>query len=92
MSESSHTLKVWPVKVWPEFFKAIDNGTKTFEYCVDDGDLQPNDLVVFAEYDINTKQYTGADIIAKITYLLRGSDCCDFPDGYCIFSFKILGG
>ncbi len=81
-SSQTHLLKTWP-----EFFVAIMDGIKTFEYRKNDRDFKPGDTLVLAEYEPENKAFTGQRIQAKVTYVLKGK--MGVPDGYAVLSFKI---
>ncbi len=46
-------------KCWPEFFEKFCSGERTFELRLADFDLKNGDILVFEEYDPDTKTYTG---------------------------------
>ncbi|WKV32897.1 RNA-binding protein [Bdellovibrio phage MAC3UK] len=43
--------KVHELKIWPEFYFRVANGTKTFEYRENDRNFQAGDKVVLKEWD-----------------------------------------
>lgn len=69
---STHELKCWP-----EFFKAIVAGVKTFEVRRDDRFFKVCDRLVLREFcpDLNVPQsreggvYTGQEITVEVTYI-----------------------
>lgn len=74
------------LKITPQYFEAVLNGSKKFELRKDDRDFQPMDTVSLYEYDDG--EYTGRAICNKlILYVLR--DCSEYglKDGYCIIGF-----
>lgn len=79
------------LKTWPEFFKAIDDGRKTFEVRADDRGFMEGDLLVLQEYDpssneiIDREKYTGREIRRHVTYKLPGGKFGIDP------SFCVLG-
>lgn len=67
------------LKIWPQFYKRVADGSKTFEVRQDDRGFQSGDIVVLKEYDptpINQtsnapKGYTGSpDLEFKIGYMI----------------------
>jgi len=46
-------------KCWPEFFEKFVSGERTFELRLADFDLKNGDVLVFEEYNPETKEYTG---------------------------------
>lgn len=49
-------------KVWPEYFKEILSGKKTFELRVNDFEIDEGDTLVLKEWDPKIKDYTGREI------------------------------
>jgi hypothetical protein len=74
------------LKTWPEFFKDISSGSKTFELRKDDRGFKPGDSVLLQEWDPSTKKYTGEEIQVRITCLFRSIS--GLKSGYCIFGFE----
>ena len=79
-----HLLKIHPV-----FFAAVCDGSKTFEVRVDDRDYQIGDVLRLNEYD-PAATYTGADVLRRITYILRWADngvgACGVRAGYVVLA------
>ena len=65
MSEAIHSLKVWP-----EYFQALQDRTKKFEVRKDDRAFRVGDKLHLHEYDPNTRRYSGRDLYARVTYIL----------------------
>jgi hypothetical protein len=85
------------LKSWPEYFKPVQDGRKTFELRRDDRDFAVGDVLLMREWDPERKEYTGNEIRRSVTYVLRGfygpdADLFHGPDaplrgltrGYCI--------
>jgi Domain of unknown function (DUF3850) len=60
------------LKTWPEYFRAIVSGRKTFEVRKADRLFEVGDLLALKEYDPETQKYTGKLITKEITYILPG--------------------
>ncbi len=68
------------LKIWPQFFQPVAEGTKTFEVRENDRGYQPGDIVTLREYDpelcnggrgvLVPRGYTGKDLTFKIGYVL----------------------
>lgn len=58
-------------KTWPELFQDVLDGKKNFNLRLNDFDCEVGDILVFKEYDPNTKEYTGREIEKRIGYVLR---------------------
>lgn len=65
------------LKIQPEFFKAVVEGTKTFEIRRNDRNFLIGDVLVLKEYDGN---YTGKSQEVKITYMTDYAQ----QDGYVV--------
>lgn len=77
------------LKIHPEYFEALKDGSKTFEIRrEDDRYFDAGDFLDLREYDPNEKTYTGRWFIALVTYLLR--DPKYVKEGYVIMSIRRL--
>ncbi len=67
------------LKCWPEFFHAIDNGTKPFELREDDRKYACGDVLVLREWmppvanSTVPADYTGRILLRRVTYVLHSS-------------------
>ncbi len=77
-----HTLKTWP-----EFFKEIKDGQKTFELCKDDRPFSIGDILVLQEWCPKANKYTGASHQVFVKHILRTSKF-GLKNGYCILSIE----
>lgn len=57
------------LKVWPQFFDAVADGVKTFEVRRNDRGFERDDVLVLREWDPATKEYTGQERRALVTYI-----------------------
>lgn len=57
------------LKTWPEFFKHIWSGEKTFELRKDDRGFRAGDTLRLQEWS-KSYGYTGREVIATATYIL----------------------
>lgn len=58
-------------KAWPELFKAVLDGRKTFDVRLADFNCQPGDTLVLKEWDPRTKEYTGRTAEKRVTFVFR---------------------
>lgn len=65
-------MTIHRLKVWPQFFRALARDEKTFEARKDDRGFQVGDVLRLEEWDPETKQFTGAEVQRRVTYILRG--------------------
>jgi ASC-1-like (ASCH) protein len=56
-------------KVWPEYFKQIMDGKKTFELRLNDFDISEGDTIILNEWDPETKEYTGRTLEKQVGYV-----------------------
>jgi len=79
------------LKTWPEYFREIENGNKTFELRVNDRNFELGDALILEEYDPICEVMTGRKMMKIITYVLRDSKKTErmgLKPGYCIMGFK----
>lgn len=74
------------LKTWPKFFAAISDGTKTFEVRRNDRDFKVGDALILQEFDPDTKNYSGREVIRRVTYLTEDPTLC--LHGFCIMGLK----
>lgn len=80
------------LKSWPQFFDLVLSGHKTHELRrTDDRDFRIGDWLRLQEFDPETRQYSGRELTARITYITSAKDPCALseqslhPD-FCILS------
>jgi hypothetical protein len=85
------------LKIWPQFFDAVKNGIKTFEYRKDDRGFTLGDTLRLHEWDPKKPNpsidatgeggYTGRIVTVAVTYITRG---VIVPDGYCVMAIVLV--
>lgn len=65
-------MNIHPLKTWPRFYKALADGSKTFEVRKNDRDFQVGDVLELREWDHETEKYTGREMAKVVTYVLHG--------------------
>lgn len=58
-------------KIWPEYYKAVVSGKKTYELRLADWKCKPGDSLLLEEWDPKTKKYTGKKIKKEVTYVRK---------------------
>ena len=58
------------LKTWPEYFRAVKNGNKTFEIRKWDRPYKVGDTLLLREFDRITQEETGDEIEVEVMYLL----------------------
>lgn len=76
------------LKTWPEYYKAIESGNKTFELRKDDRPFNEGDKVVLQEFDPAEEKYTGKEREMIISYLLRDAYRFGLKKGFVILGLK----
>ena len=79
------------LKCWPEYFRLIFLGRKTFEFRPDDRDpaFEVEDTLILEEWDPQTAEYTGRILRCVVLHISRPGPF-PVPDGYCIMSLAVL--
>jgi hypothetical protein len=73
------------LKIWPEMFKDVVSGVKTFEYRKADRAYQVNDILELCEWDQKYNTFTGNKFYVIVTYIIKGGSF-GIPEDYCIMS------
>ena len=82
-------MKVHDLKILPEYYDAVRNGTKRFELRRDDRGFQVRDVLCLwktIKDGTGRPQVTGEVIWTEITYILRGTPQYGLGEGYAILS------
>ena len=82
-------MKYHELKILPEHFKPVWNGTKKAELRKDDRCFNVGDVLCLNEWD--GEKYTGNFIEVEVTHILRNCSDYGLSDGYCILSISTLG-
>jgi hypothetical protein len=64
--------KIHTLKTWPQYYKAIIDGVKTFQLRKDDRNFSVGDVLVLQEFDPDKNQYTGEMISVDVIYKVDG--------------------
>lgn len=78
----THTLKTWP-----EYYKAVESGNKTFEVRRFDRPFKVGDTIILQEYDNEKSEYSGKELIMAITYILQGG-AFGIESNFCVIGIK----
>lgn len=66
------TQRVHTLKIWPQYYAAVSDGSKPFELRRADREYSVGDHAILAEWDPMVPAYTGRRTTALITYILPG--------------------
>lgn len=58
-------------KTWPKIYADIASGKKKFDLRMNDFEVNEGDMVIFEEYDPETKSYTGRKIEKGVSFVLK---------------------
>jgi hypothetical protein len=79
------------LKTWPEFFRAVVEGRKTFECRRNDRGFQAGDSLLLREYEptrSGSAAYTGRACRCDVTYVLCGEQF-GVKDGFCVMGIRL---
>ncbi len=74
-----HTLKILP-----EYFAAVKNGSKTAEFRIDDRDFRIGDVLELKEWKVRKEEFSGRSIRKPITHITRCRLWLDCEDDWVI--------
>ena len=83
-------MRIHSLKVWPEFFEALESGKKTFEVRRDsDRGFAVGDMLNLKEFEPSPSggHYTDRQINRKIVYKLPGGKFGIDPD-FCVLGLE----
>lgn len=78
-------IRMHHLKTHPCYFQPAWVGVKTFEIRLNDRGFKLNDEITLEEWDPETKDYSGREIVAHITFISAFKQKKD----YCVFSFEV---
>lgn len=81
-------MAVHELKTWPEFYQAIEDGSKAFELRRYDRDFKIGDTLVLKEYDPDNDTYSGRQTSVFVTFII--ADPTWLQDRMCCMSIKHL--
>lgn len=77
------------LKTWPEYFRAVADGSKTFEIRVNDRDFAAGDILVLQEFDPKHGEYTGQELQRMVGFIIYGGQW-GIADDMCVMSLLPL--
>ena len=83
-------MKTHELKIWPKWFDAVKNGTKTFEIRRDDRGVEVGDQIIFEEFRPGVGEYTGRTTERRVSYISRGDDAeaAGLKEGHCVIGLE----
>lgn len=71
------------LKCWPQYFRPLADGVKTFELRRDDRGFSLFDILRIREFVPLTGKYTGREVTRRVVYILHGPKL-GLADGWLI--------
>lgn len=78
-------MKIHEIKCWPIAFEALRNGSKPWEYRLNDRDYEPGDILWLREWDPTAESYTGRHLTMMVGHTVYGP-IYGIPDGFCVMT------
>ncbi len=78
------------LKSWPRWFEPMKDRTKRFDIRKDDRQFEVGDILRLREWDPEHEEYTGRELTARVTYIIRAGGLIPITVGYCVMSVEIL--
>ncbi len=78
--------KIYELKLYPQYYKAIFSGEKTFELRKNDKDYQVGDILKIREWD--GENFTGHSMMVRISYVQKGNGKYGLSEGFCVLGLK----
>ena len=75
------------VKIEPQYYEAVRNGTKTFEIRKNDRDYREDDYIALNELNDSHNGYTGRCLLCRITYIINDERFC--KEGFVTLAINI---
>jgi len=85
-------MTVHELKCWPAAFRAVRQGTKTFELRENrEPGFAIGDILWLREYDPDTGLYPGGSLLARVNYVLPASEVPlhPLPEGWVAMSIQV---
>lgn len=79
------------LKVWPEYFRALELDQKTFEVRRDDRvpKYAVGDTLVLCEWNPTGEAFTSRELRRTVTYKAVPSDHVPLPQGWCVLGLAV---
>jgi hypothetical protein len=77
---------VHELKIWPEYFAAVVDGSKPFEVRANDRKFAVDDYLELREWNPESKSYTGRSTFRQITYIGTG---IGLAPGYVVLGVRV---
>ena len=78
------------LKTWPDSFEAMWVGDKKYDFRKNDRNYKIGDVLLLKEYVPEKEEYTGREMIARVTYMTVGGKH-NLPEDMCIMGIIVIG-
>lgn len=75
------------LKIWPDYFKAVEKEEMSFQLRENDRDFKVGDILILQEWDPESSTYTRHELCYAITYILLGG-VLGLPHNLCILGIS----
>ena len=65
-------------KAWPDLFRQVLSGQKTYDLRLADWECSPGDVLILKEWDPEKREYTGRELRKKVGYVGNTKDLPKF--------------
>ncbi len=76
------------LKIWPGYFAAVLDESKTFELRFNDRNYKIGDTLRLREYKPGVKDFTGRETTRTVTYIVTSIDSPAIAPGWCILGLQ----
>jgi len=81
-------MDVHNLKIWPEYYRKVANGKKTFEIRRNDRDFKTGDILVLKEWHPKKEEYTGRFMEVRVTY--SDDELPGLLDGFIALGIEVI--
>lgn len=82
-------MNVHFLKIFPEHFKPVSDGSKKSEVRLNDRDFKTGDTLCLEEWCPQKKDYTGEEKTFSVTHILHGG-FYGIEKGFVVMSIKLI--
>ena len=80
------------LKIWPQYFALVVNGSKTWELRKNDRPFAVGDTLLLKEFDPATGSFSGRHCTRLVVGVMPSTELVMVEPGYCLLSITQLPG
>lgn len=88
VSHITDDTRAHALKTWPQYWRAVQDGSKTFELRRDDRSFQVGDVLLLQEWDPDTEGYTGRELRRQVSYVIRDAPEFGLREGFVVLGLS----